>query len=1157
MKRINHLTPPRGVVTPGASCGRWLVWLLLGVLLGLMHPAQAAEPAISTDADNSNPFARRNVLVLNSASEGYGGYEVVVQGIQDGVLSAGGSTDDIYVEKLDLTRFNSPAYRRELASLLQNKYAAKAIDLVIVIQRGALDFVLNEAYASFGKLPLLVVFVDKHTLSSSLPENVVLLPYVVDFGRSLRQVLNLFPQTQRVVMVGGSSPIDQRLVAQARRDFSPWQGQLVFEYLDDGDLPKVMARIRHLPANSLITMGTFYRDKDGNYLSSRGVFLDIVKQANAPFFSQWDAQLGQGIVGGGMIDVKGMGRQAAQLAADYFSGKKSFAQLRQEPALPPIAGYDWQAIQRWQGDTRALPEGALVINRPPTLWGQYRNEVLVTVVALLLLLSLVIALVWINRRRQHAEAHYRTLFEYAPEAIIISDVDRFSWVSINPRMVELTGYTLEELASVSFKRLFDCLQPDGRPWDEKLARENGLRALAGEEIVAERNLRHRDGHTVMCEVRVVRVPDPRRRLVRISHIDITRRKQMERDLQKKTRELEYDRSWLKTLLDALPNPVWLRSPEGVYLECNQAFCLTFDQPREAVLGKSIAEFHASADVESLQRLDREVLDSGQPKTMEEIVTAAQGTRTYVSTKVLMSLPDGTLVGVLGTAYDITEIRATEGELAHYREHLETLVAERTQALSAAMVAAEAANQAKSVFLSNMSHELRTPLNAVIGFSRLLAKSAHLDEKERQNLQIINRSGNHLLTLINDVLELSKIEAGHVALVASATDISALAQEVTEMLRARAEQGGLQLELTLESLPHRVHTDPVKLRQVLINLLGNAIKFTQQGKVSLSVRELGRDRGESLIEFVVCDTGIGIAAADQQKIFEPFEQLVTHATTAGTGLGLSITRQYLGMLGGALVLESTPGIGSCFSFHLRLAVLEDAPSAMPVADVDHERAASVATNPPHILIAEDHADARELLQQLLEPLGCRVDSVADGAAAVAQVERSLPELIIMDWRMPVMDGLEATRRIRQLPLTRQPKILMLTASAFEDDHRIAIASGIDEYLRKPLEDDALFSAIERLLNRSLPREIQPSSPAGTSAVVATAAGSTDQTVSWHVLSPRQCLALREAVEELNRAKLNPVVAELATTQPALARQITEMADRFRYKELWEKLETLPR
>lgn len=513
-------------------------------------------------------------------------------------------------------------------------------------------------------------------------------------------------------------------------------------------------------------------------------------------------------------------------------------------------------------------------------------------------------------------------------------------------------------------------------------------------------------------------------------------------------------------------------------------------------------------------------------------------------RLLTELSDNIAYGVLALRTQAAR-REAERQLVDYRDHLEALVTERTQALAEALDQAETANRAKSAFLSNMSHELRTPLNAVIGFSRLMAKSDRLSEAERRNVEIINRSGNHLLTLINDVLELSKIEAGHVSLLEGTIDIAGLAADVVDMLQPRAEQAGLQLVLEMENLPASVRGDAVKLRQVLINLTTNAIKFTRQGKVSLSVKGGPAHSGLVAIAFEIRDTGIGIAVEDQEKIFDPFVQLATHAASAGTGLGLPISRQYLRMLGSTLDVESEVDKGSVFRFELALPLVE-APHASerPRGEVIGLPSSSRGKR---ILIVDDNADARALLLQLLEPLGFVVSEVADGAQSITEVERFDPDLIVMDWLMPAVDGLTATRRIRSLPLKRQPKIVMLTASAFEEERQQALAAGIDDFLRKPLEVEALMAAIERMLDIRFERAALVQS-------VGTAVNETPLTVDMlAVLDANQRDTLRGAVIELNRTKVNAVLAQIVKIDPQLAEHIQRMTDAFRYKELLELLD----
>ena len=487
-----------------------------------------------------------------------------------------------------------------------------------------------------------------------------------------------------------------------------------------------------------------------------------------------------------------------------------------------------------------------------------------------------------------------------------------------------------------------------------------------------------------------------------------------------------------------------------------------------------------------------------------------------------------------------EIRRREG----VENHLEELIDERTQALAVALQEAEGANRAKSIFLSNMSHELRTPLNAVIGFSRLMANSHNLGEAERKNLEIINRSGNHLLTLINDVLELSKIDAGRVDLVEDATDVSTLVREVVDMLRQRAEQAGLTLTVEIDSVPAALKVDAVKLRQILINLLGNAIKFTPQGGVTVRVRSVPIQAAAVQLAFEVRDTGIGIAPEDQQRIFEPFVQMVTHATTAGTGLGLTITLQYLKMLGSELTVESIPGVGSTFRFALNVPVV-DARIVSAPTEVGRAVGLDAMDRGKRILIAEDNADARLLLQQLLMPLGFEVAEAVDGIEAIARAKTFEPDLILMDWRMPKLDGLEAGKRILAQTSGKPPKIVMLTASAFEEQRQEALTAGINDFLRKPLQENELYAALEAQLNIRFRRgSVSPTAAAAVQASVDAAALAN--------LPEEQRAALAMAVEELNRSKLSAALVEIDKINPQLATSIGQMADAFRYKELLEMI-----
>ncbi|MCG2584481.1 response regulator [Massilia sp. TS11] len=502
-------------------------------------------------------------------------------------------------------------------------------------------------------------------------------------------------------------------------------------------------------------------------------------------------------------------------------------------------------------------------------------------------------------------------------------------------------------------------------------------------------------------------------------------------------------------------------------------------------------------------------------------------------------PGGRPLRMIGVSYDVTDTKLAQQELMRHRNHLEELVAERTAALSVAVAEAKAANHAKSVFLATMSHELRTPLNSVIGFSRLMANSATMSDEEKRNLSIIHRSGQHLLTLINDILELSKIEAGRVTLQEEAIDLKGLLREVMDMNSARARQGQLRLELDTRDLPPAVRLDGAKLRQVLLNLMSNAVKFVDQGSVTLRAWASPAGPERVRLAFAVKDTGIGISPADQARVFEPFIQGENNSKRDGTGLGLTISREFVRLMGGNLEVESELGKGSEFRFSVEAAIAE----ALPVQAPNEAVSLPAEQRGKHILIVDDNADGRALLAGLLQPLGFVVDEVGDGVAALAALERHVPDLVIMDWRMPGMDGLTVTRRLRARQLPRQPKVVVLTASAFEDERTQALAAGADDFLRKPIEYDKLCRVLEQQLGLQFERRARREEP-----VPPPAPPREPTEAELAALAPELRRGLRAALQDLDMEEVERLQASVAAANPALAEAIAQMLGRHQYPRL---------
>jgi signal transduction histidine kinase/ActR/RegA family two-component response regulator len=390
--------------------------------------------------------------------------------------------------------------------------------------------------------------------------------------------------------------------------------------------------------------------------------------------------------------------------------------------------------------------------------------------------------------------------------------------------------------------------------------------------------------------------------------------------------------------------------------------------------------------------------------------------------------------------------------------LEERVAERTIDLKTAKEAADRANQAKSEFLANMSHELRTPLNGILGYAQILHRSPALPEKERHDVAIIQECGSHLLTLINDILDLAKIEARKLELVPTAIHFPSFLQGIVEICRLRTEQKGIDFIYDVNpNLPVGITVDEKRLRQVLLNLLGNAIKFTDKGAVTLKVEVLTARPAAVLIRFQIKDTGVGIAPEEQDKIFHAFEQVGDRQRRPeGTGLGLAISQQIVQLMGGAIEVQSQLRKGSNFSFTVELALALD--WVKQNATDSRKRIVGYRGDRQRILVIDDHWENRSVLVNLLEPLGFVMGEAENGLEGMEKLQQQPPELVILDLVMPVMDGFEFLRQVRRSQEFKKLKVIVSSASVGERERQMALAAGGDDFLPKPIDSNSLFHLI---------------------------------------------------------------------------------------------------
>lgn len=527
--------------------------------------------------------------------------------------------------------------------------------------------------------------------------------------------------------------------------------------------------------------------------------------------------------------------------------------------------------------------------------------------------------------------------------------------------------------------------------------------------------------------------------------------------------------FLETLLNTISNPVFYKDREGRYLGCNQAFEQATMTPRNQIVGKTLAEIFPSVATAIYLRKERELLHRGGVLTDEWTLVHPVTKKSWrvVFNKATFNDAQGRVAGLIGVMSDVTDLRLREEELTRAKAQLERTNARLRESVEQARrlaVQAEGANHAKTRFLANMSHEFRTPLNGILGMCDMLFETP-LDDRQRQYAGIVHGSAQSLLTLVNDLLDFSKAEAGCMQLESAPFDLRRLLEQTTMLIQSEVRRKALTLDWRLEpAVPRVLLGDAARLKQIVLNLLSNAVKFSDHGEVSLTVRPAASHPGRIRLRFEIADQGPGIPADKREELFEPFRQLDDSNARRfpGTGLGLAICRQLVEHMGGRIGVDARPEGGSRFWFEVELERCANSPLPVPQG----EPVAAIRSpdgRPFRVLLAEDHPVNQQVARKILERLGLEVDVVASGREAVDAVAASRYDGILMDVQMPETDGLEATRQIRAARsggADRRIPIIAMTAHTMASDREQCLQAGMDDYLTKPVDVHQLAGTLRK-------------------------------------------------------------------------------------------------
>ncbi|WP_272698687.1 PAS domain S-box protein [Desulfovibrio sp. Fe33] len=1044
------------------------------LLLAFLALAVLLAPATGRAARSSN------ILLLNSYHQGFLWSDEVCDGLVD-VLRPRETGITLHREYMDTKRvaFND-IYERQLLNVYAHKYRDAGLDLILATDNAAFDFLRRHHDKLFPGVP--VVFggvnffqpdqIRDHPLFTGVAE-------ILDMRQTIDCALRLHPGVKTVFVVNDFS-CTGKAVRNAIEDQLFGLGPAVaVEFCDDEGLPGVLRQVERLPKDAVVLLAAFNKDCEGRYYGRDEVAQAVSARAKVPVYGIVDADLGHGIVGGMLANGRDQGQAMAQIALHVLSGRPpgEIPVLRGSSVSPK---FDYDQLKRFGIKLAGLPEGSTVVNRPDSFYREHSSLFLVAVTFGALQFLIILALILNISRRRRAEKELRTaqrtleervkertselraseevmrtIFDFSYDAIIIHD-GKGRILEVNQRMIEMFGLEGMDPAGVSLARDLSSKSTPLRFMAATL-RE----VLEGKAHHLEwRARRYRDGREFDVEVHLSRITYRGETAILANIRDISARKESENAIRQNLVKFE---AILENSLMGIAMTVG-RKIVTINRRGAEIFGYTPEDIRDNTLNLLLGHYQTEDDFALAAKTA--LTERGEFNT-EQAFRSKSGSTVWCRMYAKTVDPGDLSKGVIWAWDDVTENRKAQEDLLRTRED------------------AEAANRAKSEFLAAMSHEIRTPMNAIVGMTEITLQT-NLTDDQRDYLRTVKDSAQHLLSIINDILDLSKIEARKLELDHVDFDLPFHVRTTIKGLEVQARQKGLDMVLEIdEGVPGCVKGDPLSLRQVLVNLAGNAVKFTHRGAISIRVRPAlgpGPDEERTVgVTFAVEDTGIGIPREFLESIFQSFSQ--TTRAFGGTGLGLAICKQLITLMGGAIKVDSTVGKGSTFSFTAWFEPGFSCP--LPVEDT---RRPEPPSRPVRVLVAEDN-DVNVMVTTLkLEDLGYTYAVAKTGLEVLDLLKREPFDLILMDIEMPVLDGISTTKAIRSavpggpIPDPNIP-IIGVTAHALKEFRDKSLDAGMDDYVAKPVDFHELSVIINRLIG-AVPAPPPPASgadPAGTESL----------------------------------------------------------------------------